>query len=146
MIFPLHEQGVEQRVGIGSSLAGPAAVVPKALDDSLQSSFPGQTCFAPNDRALPPPTALFLLQAPSMLTYKDTNIVLRNMGFEEFFYIVEDYQWQDGGFEETRVDDKGTSDKARLILEAHRALMEMNEDNRAKFNDVVVLVSRVDRP
>lgn len=77
----------------------------------------------------------------------DITEVLLSMGFDEEFHLVH----PDGRFAvaegqtivEGAADDAGATDDetmARTVLEAHRALMALNERNREQFKDVVAIL------
>jgi len=65
------------------------------------------------------------------------NRLLESMGLEEIFEIVRYAEEELGVAQElpaTELDAKNTKDK---VLEAHRILMSLNEENEAEFRDLV---------
>ena len=74
------------------------------------------------------------------------NEVLTGMGFDRVFYIIRKSETE---LEKMREIPPITSDKralTRLLLESHRALMELNEANKQQFQDVVELFERSAEP
>lgn len=73
---------------------------------------------------------------------EDVNEILNSMGFDEVFDIVPPLTCAPATQE---VVTKGSSNPealTRTVLEAHRALMDLNEHNRAQFRDVVAAIER----
>ncbi|MBF0273599.1 MAG: STAS domain-containing protein [Nitrospinae bacterium] len=68
---------------------------------------------------------------------EDVNVVLFNMGFDHFFYIVDEASLKENGLKEVEFTKGKGKEVADLILEAHKTLMEMNEKNREEFKSVV---------
>jgi anti-anti-sigma factor len=76
---------------------------------------------------------------------EDITEVLVSMGFDQFFQLVTEVPDTDGK-EDLRIGDNhqpipvaesDRADLARTLLQAHRALMEMDARNEAAFRDVV---------
>ena len=73
-------------------------------------------------------------------TNEDINDVLVSIGFDEIFTIV---QSEIGKAESVQVIPLENGERAELpdvVLEAHRALMALNEENRRGFREVVELL------
>ena len=70
-------------------------------------------------------------------TNADITRLMRNMGFEDVFQIVEEkIETADQLGELPKINS--SDDDIRLrVIEAHRILMAMNENNRAAFHDLV---------
>lgn len=70
---------------------------------------------------------------------QDINEILESMGFDEIFDIVEGGAPPDAAWAVPQID--ATPDElAKIMLEAHRTLMELNERNRLEFRDVVEML------
>ncbi len=67
----------------------------------------------------------------------DINELLGAVGFDDVFSIVDKpvTAWDEPV--DIRPLESGGPANGRLLLEAHRALMHLNEENRVKFRDVV---------
>jgi anti-anti-sigma factor len=67
----------------------------------------------------------------------DINELLAAVGFDDVFTIVDApvTAWDEP--DEIHPLESGGPANGRLLLEAHRALMNLNEENRVKFRDVV---------
>lgn len=77
-------------------------------------------------------------------TNPDITQILRGVGFDQVFILVEGapdpaLSWNAVG--ETLSCD-GVQSDARLLLEAHRALAELNAKNRAAFRNIVDLLEK----
>ena len=70
-------------------------------------------------------------------THPDINVVLTSMGFDRAFDVVTHPPQQRG--EERRIDEgRATREQlAQTMLEAHRTLVELSEQGRVRFRDVV---------
>ncbi|MCP4644344.1 MAG: STAS domain-containing protein [bacterium] len=71
---------------------------------------------------------------------EDLTTVLESMGFDEAFVIVDEHTFDEAALRDVPPGDEDAQEKARLVLHAHEALIEMNEKNRAAFHDVVELL------
>jgi len=67
----------------------------------------------------------------------DINSVLTSMALDEVFDIVEDTGLEAGPLQEVAQDNADKESLARTLIDAHRALMDLNERNREMFRDVV---------
>ncbi len=65
------------------------------------------------------------------------NEELDRMGFNSTFIMIHHPEHLDESFQEIPPVPECERRNAETILESHRALMEMNEENRAVFRDVV---------
>lgn len=70
-------------------------------------------------------------------TNYDITRILRTMGFDDIFHIVEQPLREEEQLGELPQADSTPEDLRRRVLEAHRVLMEMNESNAAAFRDLV---------
>ncbi|AKH19011.1 STAS domain-containing protein [Sedimenticola thiotaurini] len=70
----------------------------------------------------------------------DINELLLAVGFDEVFDIVATAAPTPDKM--TEIPELPAGDPGRLLLEAHRALMNLNETNRARFQDVVQAFER----
>lgn len=78
---------------------------------------------------------------------EDINGVLRSMGFEQIFDIVEDVR--DSDLSCTDCLDEQCPSRTELretMLEAHRALMDLSDAGRAQFADVVATLESEPSP
>lgn len=67
----------------------------------------------------------------------DINELLEAVGFYQEFTVVESLPTTCKDLDELRPLTHEGPANGRLLLEAHRALMNLNEQNRARFRDVV---------
>jgi len=72
-------------------------------------------------------------------TNEDINTLLFSIGFDEVFDIVDEAGHAMRMGQELGLPVDAGPDMARTILNAHRALMAIREDNKARFQDVVEL-------
>jgi anti-anti-sigma factor len=75
-------------------------------------------------------------------TNEDLNDLLFSIGFDEIFDIVDESGHVMSGGRELGLADNTGPDMARTVLEAHRTLMTIRDDNRAQFQDVVELLEQ----
>jgi len=68
---------------------------------------------------------------------QDVNTVLKSMGFDEVFVLIEECRADNTGCGEVPAVSVDKQEKSRLVLDAHKALMEMNEKCQDLFCDVV---------
>ena len=73
-------------------------------------------------------------------TNPDVTRILRSMGFEQFFILLQ--QWEDahlaaGSLAELPKEEQGQYDVTQKVIDAHRRLMAMNETNHQTFSDLV---------
>ena len=59
------------------------------------------------------------------------------MALDEVFDIVEDTGLEAGAVQEVPQESTDKDTLARTLIDAHRALMELSDTNREKFQDVV---------
>lgn len=116
-------------------------VVDLSLTDTIDSTNLG--ILARLARAM---QRLGLPQVTLISNRESINEVLTGMGFDRVFYII---RKSEAELEKMREIPPITSDKralTRLLLESHRALMELNETNKQQFQDVVELFERSAEP
>jgi len=70
---------------------------------------------------------------------QDINEILQSVRFDKLFTIVEAYPEIEAS-EEIPDQERGRAEDLRMLMEAHKALMDIHEDNRPKFKDVVELL------
>ena len=70
-------------------------------------------------------------------THGDITRVLRTMGFDDVFNIVEEPIAHEAQLGELPMRESSEEDVRRQVLEAHRVLMSLNESNREAFQDLV---------
>jgi histidyl-tRNA synthetase len=73
-------------------------------------------------------------------TNEDINALLFSIGFDEVFDIVDEAGHVMTNGQELGLPDNTGPDMARTILDAHRILMTLGNDNKARFQDVVELL------
>ncbi len=67
----------------------------------------------------------------------DIETILLSMGFEQAFEIVKVLSCDTPEFSDVPAVEQACDDQRRMLVEAHRTLMEMNEKNRETFRTVV---------
>ena len=72
----------------------------------------------------------------------DINSVLNSMALDEVFDIVEDNCLETDAAQEVPQEDADRETLAHTLIEAHRALMDLNERNREMFRDVVASLEK----
>jgi anti-anti-sigma factor len=72
----------------------------------------------------------------------DINSVLNSMALDEVFDIVEDTCLETDATQEVPQKDTDRETLAHTLIEAHRALMDLNERNREMFRDVVASLEK----
>ncbi len=70
-------------------------------------------------------------------TNPDITRLLLTMGFDDVFRIIEEPLEHESQLGELPGADVGADDLRSRVLEAHRTLMGMNEQNRLEFQDLV---------
>ncbi|MEN8178451.1 MAG: STAS domain-containing protein [Pseudomonadota bacterium] len=73
-------------------------------------------------------------------TNEDINTLLFSIGFDEVFDIVDEAGHAMTNSQELGLPDNTGPDMARTVLDAHRVLMTIGDDNRSRFKDVVELL------
>lgn len=68
--------------------------------------------------------------------------VLVSVGFDEVFRLISESQPNVPAGESVTLTASEPADLARTVLDAHRLLMDLNERNRALFEDVVAALER----
>ena len=76
-------------------------------------------------------------------TNSDITRVLRTVGFDDVFHIVEKPLMEEVQIVELPQAETSVDDLRRRVLEAHRALMGLNESNKEKFRDLVATLEAV---
>jgi anti-anti-sigma factor len=72
----------------------------------------------------------------------DINTLLISMALDEVFHIVDEPGLATGTAREVPQENTDREALARTLIDAHRALMELNERNREMFRDVVASLEK----
>ena len=72
---------------------------------------------------------------------EDINEILRSVRFDKLFTIVEDMEKVDE-LEEIPDEQRDKQDDLQMLIKAHKALIDIDEDNRPQFKDVVELLEK----
>jgi anti-anti-sigma factor len=77
-------------------------------------------------------------------TNEDVNEVLRSVGFDEVFILIDNPSSFTGETAEEIPCYEGAVDKrtGRMILEAHQSLIKINKKNREAYQDIVDLLEK----
>jgi anti-anti-sigma factor len=76
-------------------------------------------------------------------TNEDVNEVLRSVGFDEVFILIDDPSERIRKVDEIPNKAEDTDkDTGNMILEAHKNLIRINEKNRETFQDIVDLMEK----
>ena len=73
-------------------------------------------------------------------TNEDINALLFSIGFNEVFDIVDESGHVMTNDQDLGLQDNTGPDMARTVLDAHRILMTIGNDNKSRFKDVVELL------
>lgn len=77
-------------------------------------------------------------QLPTIIsTQDDINRILLSMGFDQVFYIVHELVSQVEYLDELPLKSVDEDEMKKRVLEAHKLLMDMNDNNREAFQDLV---------
>ncbi|OED47510.1 anti-anti-sigma factor [Endozoicomonas sp. (ex Bugula neritina AB1)] len=87
-------------------------------------------------------------QTPVLISPQpDISRILTSMGFERIFLIVqEERSGQGQGVSEIHCEAGSESSTHAQVLDAHRVLMNLNENNRKAFSDLVRQLERQGHP
>ncbi|MFP4548311.1 MAG: STAS domain-containing protein [Fidelibacterota bacterium] len=77
-----------------------------------------------------------------LTTNPDITDLLHNIGFDDICLLIEDPETLDMPFENIMGVDEAEESMAKVMLEAHRRLMNMNEENKKEFKNVVELLEK----
>jgi anti-anti-sigma factor len=72
----------------------------------------------------------------------DINSVLTSMALDEVFDIINDTGLETDAAQEVPQKNTDRETLARTLIDAHRALMDLNEHNREMFRDVVAALEK----
>ena len=72
---------------------------------------------------------------------EDINLILRNSGFDDVFTLLNHIPPKDE-WVSLPLTPPDSKNQAQVILEAHRALMDLSDENRLRFSDVVDLLDK----
>jgi hypothetical protein len=77
-------------------------------------------------------------QVPTIIsTSDDINRILSSMGFDSVFHIVNELVSKVEYLDELPVEAVNEGEMKSRVLEAHKFLMDMNQNNRDAFQDLV---------
>ncbi|MFT5593557.1 MAG: anti-anti-sigma factor [Oceanicoccus sp.] len=77
-------------------------------------------------------------QLPTIVsTQDDINRILLSMGFDQVFYIVKELVSRVEYLDELPLKSVSEAEMKKRVLEAHKLLMDMNQNNRDAFQDLV---------
>jgi anti-anti-sigma factor len=77
-------------------------------------------------------------QLPTIVsTQDDINRILLSMGFDQVFYIVKELVSHVEYLDELPLKSVTEAEMKKRVLEAHKLLMDMNQNNRDAFQDLV---------
>lgn len=77
-------------------------------------------------------------QLPTIIsTQDDINRILLSMGFDQVFYIVKELVSKVEYLDELPLKSVDEAEMKKHVLEAHKLLMDMNQNNREAFQDLV---------
>ncbi|MBO9493955.1 STAS domain-containing protein [Thalassotalea sp. G20_0] len=86
-------------------------------------------------------------QRPVLISPRpDITRILMSMGFERIFIIVEDVAGQTCEYQDIECEECSEESIHARVLEAHRTLMSLNEDNQKAFSDLVKQLERCRQP
>ncbi|MDZ7795404.1 MAG: STAS domain-containing protein [Spirochaetia bacterium] len=72
---------------------------------------------------------------------EDINEILHSVRFDKLFTIVEKMEGVEG-LEEIPDEQQDKKDDLQMLIKAHKALMDIDEENRPQFKDVVELLEK----
>ena len=75
-------------------------------------------------------------------TNEDINQMLFSIGFDEVFDIVDETGHAMTDSRELGLPEETGPEMAQTVLDAHRTLMSINEENEARFQDVIELFEK----
>ena len=76
-------------------------------------------------------------QLPTIIsTQDDINRILLSMGFDQVFYIVKELVSRVEYLDELPLKSVDEAEMKQRVLEAHKLLMDMNQNNRDAFQDL----------
>lgn len=67
----------------------------------------------------------------------DIDLILANVGFGQVFLIVSEGAVAANDLTELEMVDEEEKDFAHMVLDAHRSLAELNEENRETFRNII---------
>lgn len=70
-------------------------------------------------------------------TNPDVNRILGSMGFDRVFLILDKAPAPEGALDELPFSEPSQQELTRHVIDAHRVLMGLNEQNKATFRDLV---------
>ena len=85
---------------------------------------------------------LYDRKATIISTDDDINEILDSVGFPEVFHIVHDPHNPDAEWEKLPEAEATGKELTRVVLNAHRELLDLNDKNKDMFQDVVDLLER----
>ena len=85
---------------------------------------------------------LYDRQATIVSTDPYVNDILDGVGFDEVFHIVHDPQRAETEWESLEDGEPTKKELSRVVLNAHRELLDLNEKNKDTFKDVVAMLEK----
>ena len=73
-------------------------------------------------------------------TNENITQLLESVGFQDYFTILEDEKNFSSDFEEIPQQTGNDVESAKMIVDAHKHLMKLNEENKSVFQDIVSLL------
>ncbi len=78
-----------------------------------------------------------LIMPTIVSTNPDITRMIATMGFEDLFVIVTKHALQVGDLKEVTLCSASEAEVRRKVIDAHKVLMDLNENNREAFKDLV---------
>lgn len=75
-------------------------------------------------------------------TRKDINNLLFAIGFDEVFDLVDETAHPVLEDKALELPERSNEETAKIVLDAHRSLIALGDENRVRFEDVVTLLER----
>lgn len=75
-------------------------------------------------------------------TKEDINQILRSVGFDDYFIIIDDASRKEEQLEEIPFLDQDEIDTAKVVLDSHKHLISLDERNEKPFQNIVALIEK----
>ncbi|MFP4561998.1 MAG: STAS domain-containing protein [Spirochaetia bacterium] len=75
-------------------------------------------------------------------TQEDINRLLKSVGFDDYFIIIDDPSRMEEQLEEIPFLDQNEVDTAKVVLDSHKHLMSLDERNEKPFQNIVALIEK----
>lgn len=73
---------------------------------------------------------------------EDINEVLRRVGFDDYFIIIDDTSRMEDQLEEVPFLEQDEIETARVVLKAHKHLIDLDDRNEKPFQNVITLIEK----